>query len=183
MNTPPLDKVRWWYAGGYPSAGGFNAVLRATRAHRSALQADGIVSPDGVYTRRSPMMRMAPLIGTITASTLISGHQARWVYTIQPEAIKSDGTLEADGDPLTDCYNLAEFWHEAEPALSVPWYVWGVNAHQDGVRLTPLPVGGGASSGAHTQDRTVDYWEYPLHDNAGVYLLFDRIGGFYSECA
>lgn len=183
MNSPPLDKVRWWNPGGYPSAGGFNAVLKAARSHQSALQADGILTPDGVFQRRRLQPVLPPNLGIVTASTLISGHQAQWYYTIQPVTVSADREALVDvGIATITATNLTEFAHESEPASNVPWYVWGVDCHQDGMILTPLPVGGGAANGSHVQDVLVTFWDMAPHETLEPLWVFDRVGSFHAEC-
>lgn len=136
----------------------------------------------GLYTRKYRPARFVIIIGQITASVLQEGHQARWNYTVQPAQFNNAGAIEEAShlDEIT-AINLAELAHTAEPSAETPWYVWGVDAHQEGMTLTPLPVGGGTSDGEHTVDFPVELHLGRLF-NGSEFYYFNHPGSFYAEC-
>ena len=94
----------------------------------------------------SLFVESSDFLSELTSAVLISGHQARWIYSFRQTSIKPDtGTLVAVENGITgEAYNLLEFAHVAEPASTSKWYVWSIDAHmvdQGNVILVPREVG------------------------------------------
>ena len=172
-----------WVKGGRGSASAFNAVKAVAARAQRAMNADGIRDSSGsAARRRSSGLRR--FLAIITASSLQGGHTARWNYTASRAQVNSSGIAEAlAGETAITAVNLLEMAHIAEPAAETPWYVWGIDIHDSALTatLTPLPVAGGASNGAHAVDTPVTITERWKPDGTVVYT-FEMVGSVHVAC-
>lgn len=113
-----------------------------------------VTSVDGPHVTRTgnsvfvgeALEQETTFMGLIYSASLMSGHGARWVYTMYQAVpvYKSDGpTYERFGDPFT-AVNRVEMCHPADPGCS-PWIVWGVDVYGSSypTNFDPQPVGVG----------------------------------------
>ena len=201
---PSTVKPKHVRSGDVLSAKHINRISQAVlqRIHITGGRANHRVNTVGIAIDTRSVLPGGPVSfdGLITGSAAITGHTARWVYTVHrisfegvtppnpdnvPGFKKVQTVLPGGGStdaPPVLAFNAVELSHAAEPAAEEPWYVWGVDAHGDDypAGFSPKPIGGGGTTNTHKVDTPVRIY-VGTHSDIDYYYFYE-VGSHDGTC-